>query len=298
MNKKQAYTQKLNTVGGIFIIAMVLNMLFVIVEAGVGIWSNSMGLLSDAGHKLGDSLSLMLALLAFQLAKLHGNKHFTYGLKKSTVLISLVNAIILLAAVTAIFFGSINRLYAPESINGEAMSWTAGIGIAINGISALLLMKNQKKDLNVKVAFIHAAADTLLSTGVVISGIIITITGCSTIDPIISIIIAVAILISTCRLLKASLRLTLDGTPLNVDFDEVEKTIASTPHVESVHHLHIWAISTTENALTAHVVIDDINQAEPVKEEIKNHLAQNGITHPTLEMETCKNKCNKRESGC
>ena len=171
------HEHRIGSLNGIFIVSIVLNLLFVVVEAAVGFHENSLGLLSDAGHNLGDVFSLLLALLAFKLAKIHSTKRFTYGYRKSTVLVSLLNAIILLAAVGAIILESIHKFNDPVPVNGAAVSWTAGAGILVNGLTAWLLMKSQKDDLNVRGAFLHMAADTLVSVGVVISGIAISLTG-------------------------------------------------------------------------------------------------------------------------
>ena len=186
--------------GTALVVGIVMNLLFVFVEVAVGLAYNSLGLLSDAGHNLSDVFSLTLSLFAIRMAKRHGNIHFTYGYKKSTILVSLANAIILLVAVGAILIESIYKLRHPEEISGEAISWTAGVGIIVNGITALLLMKNQGHDLNVKGAFLHMAMDTLVSVGVVVSGIIITLTGFVIIDTLISLVIALIILASTWKL--------------------------------------------------------------------------------------------------
>jgi cobalt-zinc-cadmium efflux system protein len=201
------HASKLTSLNGIFVFSIVLNLLYVIIEALVGFWQNSLSLLSDAGHNLSDVFSLLLVLIAFQLAKVHANKQYTYGYKKSTVLISLVNAILLLVAIGGILIESYHKFYEPAEINGAVVSWTAGVGILINGLTVVLLMKGQKNDMNVRGAFLHIVADTLVSVGVVISGIIISFTGWYVIDPIVSIISAIVILISTWELLTGSLRL-------------------------------------------------------------------------------------------
>ncbi|MBR1851475.1 MAG: cation transporter [Bacteroidales bacterium] len=278
---------------GILIISILLNLLFVAVEAIVGLTQNSLSLLSDAGHNLSDVLSLVLVLLAIHLAKVHQTKHFTYGYKKSTVLISLLNAILLLVVVGAILAESCHKFLNPSPVNGAAVSWTAGVGIVINGLTALLLMRGQRGDLNVRGAFLHMAADTLVSVGVVISGIAISLTGWNIIDPIVSSAIAIVILVSTWGLLRDSLRLSLDGLPEGVDTDEIEAIFTSTPHVADTHHIHIWAISTTENALTAHVVVDDLANLEATKSELKHHLAEHGIGHSTLEFELPNSHCDE-----
>ena len=280
---------------GIFIFSIVLNLLFVIIEAAIGLLEGSLSLLSDAGHNLSDVFSLVLVLVAFQLAKVHANSRFTYGYKKSTVLISLLNAIILLVAVGAIVIESIHKFYEPTDVNGEAISWTAGVGIVINGLTALLLMRGQKNDLNVRGAFLHMAADTLVSVGVVISGIVISMTGWTIVDPIVSLIIAFVILVSTWNLLSGSLRLSLDGLPENVSLEKVRNVLSNHEHVREVHHLHIWAISTTDNALTVHIVIDSLDAMESVKDELKHRLEQLNIGHSTLEFETAESHCHDHD---
>lgn len=285
-------TQSLN---GIFILSIILNSLFVLIEAGVGLWQNSLSLLSDAGHNLSDVFSLLLVLIAFRLAKMQCNEHFTYGYRKSTILISLLNAVILLVAVGAIVIESIHKFSEPTEVNGIAVSWTAGVGILINGATALLLMRGQKSDLNVRGAFLHMAADTLVSVGVVISGIVIYYTGWIVIDPIVSLIIAAVILISTWELLSDSLKLAVDGIPEGVELQEIEQLIVENEHVKETHHIHVWAISTTETALTAHVVLDDLSCWPEVSEQIKHTLSEHGITHATLEPETPDSHCHDQE---
>ena len=276
-----------------FIIGITLNIAFVIVEFGVGFYYNSLGLLSDAGHNLGDVASLVLAMLAFRLQKVHPNSRYTYGYKKSTILVSLLNAVILLVAVGIIIAESIDKLFHPVSVDGSAIAWTAGVGVVINALTAWLFMKDKDKDLNVKGAYLHMAADALVAVGVVVSGIIITYTGWSIIDPIIGLGIAVVIIVSTWGLLHDSLRLSLDGVPVGIDAQKIQQIIMEQPGVENCHHLHIWALSTTETALTAHIVIDNITQLEEVKQHIKEALEEAGIHHATLEFEDEKTTCCK-----
>ena len=277
---------------GVYVLAIALNLLFVFVEAGLGWSCNSLGLLSDAGHNLSDVFSLLLALFALELAKVRPARNYTYGYKKGTVLISLLNAIILLVAVGAIIVESIHKFSNPAPVNGAVVSWTAGAGIIVNGVSAWLLMRKRKSDLNAEGAFLHMAADTLVSIGVVVSGIVMSFTGWYIIDPVISLCIAVIILVSTWRLLSESLRMSLDGIPEGVDMDKVKRLLESVPHVQGVHHIHVWAISTTENALTAHVVIDDLNELEDVKGKIKEKLrTEAGVQHSTIEVETPSCHC-------
>lgn len=287
------HEHQITSLNGIYILAIVLNALYVVIEAGIGFWSNSLGLLSDAGHNLSDVFSLMLAMIAFKLSTSRSTRKFTYGFRKSSVLISLLNAIILLVAIGAIVIESIHKFREPMPVNGTAVSWTAGIGIIVNGLTAWLLMKQQKHDINTRGAFLHMAADTLVSAGVVVSGIVIALTGYSIIDPIVSLVIAAIILISTWKLLAESLRMSIDAVPEQIDIDEVEKMMTSEPGVKDVHHLHIWPISTTEIALTAHVVIDDLSKMEDLKESLKHKLFDKGIPHTTLEMETEASHCHE-----
>lgn len=283
------------SLNGIFILSIILNGLFVLIEAGIGLWQDSLSLLSDAGHNLSDVFSLVLVLVAFRLAKVKSNAHYTYGYRKSTILISLLNAVILLVAVGAIVIESIHKFSEPADVNGIAVSWTAGIGILINGATALLLMRGQKSDLNVRGAFLHMAADTLVSVGVVISGIVIAYTGWTVIDPIVSLVIAGVILISTWELLSDSLRLAVDGIPEGIDLKEIEQLLTAEEHVKSTHHIHVWAISTTETALTAHVVVDDLIHWHHVSEHLKHELEEHGVTHATLEPETEDCHCHDKD---
>lgn len=273
--------------------AIILNLLFVGVEAGVGLWQNSLSLLSDAGHNLSDVFSLALVVVGLHLVKVHSNERYTYGYKKSTILISLANAILLLVAVGVIIAESVHKLRNPAAIDGAVISWTAGVGILINGLTTLLLMRGQKGDLNIRGAFLHMAADTLVSIGVVVSGIIISHTGWFIIDPIIGIVIAVVILVSTWELLRDSMRLALDGVPEGIEVEEVMQAMRDTAHVTDVHHLHVWAMSTTENALTVHVVIDDEHEASAVRKALKEALHEQGITHATIEIESGNDCCDR-----
>ena len=274
-----------------FIIGIVLNLAFVVIEFAAGFWFDSLALLSDAGHNLSDVVSLVLALLAFRLAKVKANERYTYGYKKSTILVSLLNAVILLVAVGAIVIESIHKLSNPAVVPGGAIAWVAGVGVLINAFTAFLFMKDKEKDLNVKGAYLHMAADALVSVGVLVAGIVISRTGWYIIDPIIGRIVAVVILISTWNLLHDSLRLTLDGVPTSIDSQKVVKAIRALPGVDDVHHIHIWAISTTENALTAHIVLKQPEGMQEVKHLIRHRLEDFGIGHATLEFEVPGEHC-------
>lgn len=288
---QHSHTINAESLNKAFIIGIVLNLAFVVIEFAAGFWFDSLALLSDAGHNLSDVVSLVLALLAFRLAKVKANERYTYGYKKSTILVSLLNAVILLVAVGAIVIESIHKLSNPAVVPGGAIAWVAGVGVLINAFTAFLFMKDKEKDLNVKGAYLHMAADALVSVGVLVAGIVISRTGWYIIDPIIGLIVAVVILISTWNLLHDSLRLTLDGVPASIDSQKVVEAIRALPGVDDVHHIHIWAISTTENALTAHIVLKQPEGMQEVKHLIRHRLEDFGIGHATLEFEVPGEHC-------
>jgi len=274
-----------------FVIGIILNGLFVLVEFVMGLHTNSMALLSDAGHNLSDVASLALALFALQISKSKATQKFTYGYHKSTILASLVNAVILLIAVGSIGWESIQRFIHPVVTQGKIISIVAAIGIVINTISALLFFRDRKTDINVRGAYLHLAVDALVSVGVVMAGVIITYTGLTWIDPAISLIIMAVVIVSTWQLLAESLRLTLDAVPENIDMEKVTAAIANTAGVKSVHHIHIWAMSTTKNAMTAHLLLDDNlagKQIAGLKDGLKHKLEHLNIQHTTLETEWVK----------
>lgn len=277
-----------------FIAGIALNVAFVAVEFVVGLWSGSMGLLSDAGHNLSDVAGLLLAMLAFRLARAHATSRYTYGYKKSTVLISLLNSVILLIAVGVIVAESIQRMAHPVALGGAAIAWTAGIGVVINGFTAWLFIRDKDRDLNVRGAYLHMAADALVSVGVLVSGLVISWTGWALIDPIVGLVVAGVIVASVWSLLRDSLRLALDGVPAGIRIEELTRAMERVSGVGSVHHVHVWAISTTENALTAHVVLEELASLERVKCALKTLLARDGIAHATLEFETAAERCDGR----
>ena len=274
-----------------FIWGIALNVGFVVVEFAVGLCYGSMGLLSDAGHNLSDVASLLLAMLAFRLAQARATPKYTYGYKKSTVLISLLNSVILLIAVGVIVAESIGRMLHPEPVVGGAIAWTAGVGVAINGFTAWLFMKDKDRDLNVKGAYLHMAADALVSVGVLVSGLVISWTGWTVVDPIVGLAVAGVIVASVWSLTRDSLRLSLDGVPGGIDIAEIERKMEAVPGVRAVHHIHVWAISTTENALTAHVVLDSLSRMKEVKHALKELLGRSEIPHATLEFESVTERC-------
>lgn len=273
------------TTGRNFILGIVLNLAFVLVEAGAGLWLGSLALLSDAGHNLSDVFSLLLALLAFRMMRIQPSQKYTYGYKRMTILVSLVNALLLFVAVAAILWSSVEKILHPSPVQGDVVAWVAGIGILVNAFTAYLFFKGKDHDLNVKGAYLHMAADTLVSVGVLVAGVVIQLTGWYIVDPLIGIVVGVVILFSSWGLLRDSMTLTLDGVPRGIDPKKVKQTMLDQKGVIGVHHLHIWALSTTENALTAHVVVDDLAEEKEIKHAVKDALAAVGVQHATLELE-------------
>ena len=264
-------------------LSVALNLGFVLVETGVGFGTGSLGLLSDAGHNLSDVFSLLLAFVAIRLAASHSSKRFTYGYRKSSVLISLLNAIILLVAVGVILIESIQKLLNADAIevNASAISWTAGIGILVNGFTAWLLIPKEDHDVNMRGAYLHMLADTLVSVG----------------GESLGIVIALIILVSTWQLLAESLRLSIDAVPEEIDPDEIVEEMKEVPGVMDVHHLHIWPISTTQVALTAHVVLEDLQTMPQTIPALKQKLKEHGIGHSTLEVEVPGSPCESHDCG-
>lgn len=270
-----------------FIAGICLNLAFVIAELVAGFVYNSMALLTDAGHNISDVASLVLSLVAFWMAKRRSNAVYTYGYKKTTVLAALANALVLLVAVGILGYESFNRLIHPQNVEGGVVAWIAAIGIVINAVSAMLFYRNRQKDLNVKSAYLHLLADALVSVGVVLAGIIITYTNWYWLDPAIGIAIMIVILISTWQLLKASFKMSIDAVPDGIELQQVKNIILGQQHVKEVSHVHVWPLSTTENALTAHVKLNsELNFDEKLRivEKIKHELERHNIHHSTIEL--------------
>jgi len=271
-----------------FYFGITLNILFTIVEFSAGLLYDSLALLSDAVHNLSDVGSRIIALVAYRLSRIAPTKRFTFGFGKSTILASLINSVILLVVTGGIIKEAIDRFSEPRSTEGMVIVIVAGIGIVINTLTAALFFRDKASDLNMKGAYLHMAIDAIVSLGVVISGLVIYYTGWILIDPMISLVIAGVIILSTWGLFKESLRLTTDAVPEGIDPDEVKRAILSVHGVKSVHHIHIWAISTTVNSLTAHVVVSDECYPEDsfrIRDEVRNALVPLKISHTTLEME-------------
>jgi cobalt-zinc-cadmium efflux system protein len=270
----------------VFLIGIGLNVVFVLAEVVAGFVYNSVALLTDAGHNLSDVASLLISLVAFWIAKRQSNAVYTYGYKKATVLAALANAVVLLIAVGVLGFESFRRLLDPEPVSGGVIAWVAAIGIIINGVSAFLFFR-QKHELNSKAAYLHLLADALVSLGVVIGGMLIAYTHLYWIDAALGIVIMIVILVSTWGLLRDSFKMTIDAVPAGMELEKIKRVIAQMPHVSRVEHVHVWALSTTENALTAHVVVDDQLSFEKklaVVRDIKHALEHHNIHHSTIEM--------------
>ncbi len=282
-------TPKLTDINRAFVVGIALNLLYVLVQIIIGFKINSLSLLSDAGHNFLDVAGLALSLLAFKLTKIPSNERYTYGYKKSSILISLLNAVVLLISIGAIGYAAILRFRYPEPLPGKTIAVVALIGIFINGVSAFMFFKDKEKDINIKSAFLHLLSDALVSGGLVIGGIVIYFTNLYWIDPLLSLIICAVIIVSTWDLLKDSLRLSLDGIPEGIELSEIKAKILTIKDVNNIHHIHIWAISTTENALTAHIIVADtldLKGIETVKKEVKHALEHLNIQHATLEIES------------
>lgn len=269
-----------------FALAVGLNSLFVAIEFTYGFIANSTALMADAGHNLSDVLGLMLAWGAAVLAKRSPSGRFTYGLRSSSILAALLNALLLMMACGAIGWEAVHRIAAPAPVAGTTVAIVAAIGVAINGFSAWLFMAGSKDDINVRGAYQHMAADAVISLGVVVSGLAIMGTGWTWLDPVVSIVIVLFILGSTWSLLKESLRMVLAAVPENVDAAKVSAFLAAQPGVSAIHDLHIWAMSTTENALTAHLVIPAGYPGDAAIDAIVAQLKSDyAIDHCTLQVE-------------
>lgn len=281
-----------------FYIGIALNFLFVIIEAVVGIIIHSLSLLSDAGHNLADVVSLSLSLLAFKLVKVKPNENYTYGYRKTTILAALFNATLLLISIGIIVYEAVQHLVNPPQLPGFTIAWVAAIGIFINGFTAFMFLKNKEKDINIKAAYLHLLSDALVSLVLVIGGVIINYTKWYWIDAALSLIVAVVIIKSTWSLLKSTLRLSLDGVPENVDTSKIEKVISEINGIENIHHIHVWALSTTTNALTAHILVSEnfkMKETDSLKKKVKHELEHLNIHHATLEFEQNMKDCNKEE---
>lgn len=288
---------KITGYGNAFRIGIVLNLLYIAIELISGFKANSMALIADAGHNFSDVIALIISWIAIYVAGKKPTLRFTYGFRRSTILSALLNTMILIGAVIVIFIETVKRLGNLQNVNSWTMIITAAAGIVINGITAWLFMKGQKQDLNIRSAFIHFVGDALVSLGVVVSGIAIRLTGLNILDPIVTFVIVAVILYTTYKLLIDSINLVLDAVPENIDIEAVRGYLEGLPHVTDVHDLHVWALSTTDSAMTVHLVTDTPTDAEYIS-CIQGYLdAKFGIGHSTIQVEYggypdgCKN-CN------
>ncbi len=275
-------------------LAVGLNLIFVAIEGGFGFLSNSVALIADAGHNLSDVLGLVCAWTAMFLGRRPPGARFTYGLGRSSVLAALANAVLLLLACGAIAWEAVGRLGSPPAVAGAIVMWVAASGVVINGVSAWLLHAGSHGDLNRRSAYIHMLGDAAVSVGVLLSGALIMYTGWSRLDPIVSLLIVAAILVSTWGLLRDSLHLSLDGVPASVNSSAVMSFLSDQRGVTDVHDLHIWALSTTSVALTAHLVVPDRGAEDALLNSLTPNLKRRfHIHHATLQIE--RDRC---EHGC
>jgi cobalt-zinc-cadmium efflux system protein len=263
-----------------------LNVIFVVIEVAYGVMANSLALITDAGHNLSDVLGLLLAWGANYLAGKKPSLRRTYGYSRATILASMFSGLLLLAAVAVISWEAVNRFFTPSEPAGQTIMIVAGIGVLINSITAWFFVSGKDHDLNIRGAYLHMAADALVSLGVVISGFVIWKFGLKWFDPLSSLLIAAVIFWSTWGLLRDSLNLAIDGVPRDIDPDKIRKWLSDQPGVEGLHDLHIWPISTTETALTAHLLMSE----PPEDDEFLHNLAMQlqdiyRISHATFQIE-------------
>jgi cobalt-zinc-cadmium efflux system protein len=278
--------------GRAFAVGILLNSIFVIVEAAFGLLSGSMALVADAGHNLSDVLALLIAWGAAHMAARPASARYTYGLKSSTILGALANAMLLLVAIGAILFETVSRLFDPQPVQGWTMVIVASVGILINGATAMLFFSGRKHDLNIRGAFLHMAADALVSVGVVAAGVVILLTGAWWVDPATSLVIVAVIGWGTWGLLKDSVKMGLHAVPEKIDEAGVRSYLASLPGVTAVHDLHIWPMSTTETALTVHLVMPGGHPGDTFLRNLAHELEHRfSIEHATVQVETGQGDC-------
>jgi cobalt-zinc-cadmium efflux system protein len=283
----QGHTHAPANFGRAFAIGVGLNLVFVAVEAAWGLRGHSLALLADAGHNLSDVLGLLLAWGAGTLSRRAPSERRTYGFRRSSTLAALFNALLLLVAVGGIAWEAVGRFSHPAPVAGGTVIWVAAVGIAINAATAFLFMSGRKGDLNIRGAFLHMAADAGVSLGVVLAGAAILATGWQWIDPVVSLIIAVVILVGTWGLLCDSVNLALDAVPEGVDVSAVRQYLEGLPEVTEVHDLHIWGMSTTETALTAHLVMPSGRPEDGFYQRAAKEMHDRfGIEHVTLQVES------------
>ena len=269
-----------------FTVGVLLNITFAAIEVGYGVAAGSLALIADAGHNISDVLSLLLAWGASWLATKPATGTRTYGFRKATIMASLINAIILLFALGGIAWESIGRILEPRPVEAMTVIVVAAIGVVVNAITAWFFVSGQEKDLNIRGAYLHMAADAGVSLGVVVAGVFVMLTGWQMIDPLISILIIAVILVGTWSLLRDSINLAIDSVPKDVDMEKVKNYLTGLEHVNQIHDLHVWAMSTTEVALSVHLVITDDNLGNNYLSRIQQKLHDRfGIDHSTMQIE-------------
>ncbi|HTN35688.1 MAG TPA: cation diffusion facilitator family transporter [Arachidicoccus sp.] len=296
------HSHEVTNINTAFLVGIGLNTAFLIIEFIIGYAQHALSLISDAGHNATDVFSLLISLFAFKMMRSKATQKYTYGYKKGTILASLLNAVLLLVTVFFIFYEGIQRIGQPVAMHGTVISVVALIGVGVNGFSAYLFFKDQKKDINIKGAYLHMVSDAIVSLGVVFGGILINYTGWYWLDTVLSFLIGFIILRATWGLFTKSVHLALDGTPDNIDLEGIRKIILQFPQIIGVHHIHVWPLSSSENALTAHLVLadPDLTQYERIKNKLRHDLLHQNIHHVTFELEStaCKDtQCND-ESIC
>jgi cobalt-zinc-cadmium efflux system protein len=275
-----------------FAIGMSLNLAFIVAEVFFGLRSHSLALLADAGHNLGDVLGLGLAWGALMLGQMPATQRLTYGLRRASILAALANAILLLVAIGAIALEAVQRLGRPEAVQGGVVMAVAALGVVINGATALLFLSGRKDDINMRGAFAHMASDAIVSLGVVIAGFVIARTGWGWLDPVLSLAISAVIVWGTWSLLRESLHLAMDAVPPGIQPGEVEAYLKALPGITAVHDLHIWAMSTTEIALTVHLIKPDAEIDDALLGRVNRELHDRfGIEHTTVQLEREDGRC-------
>ena len=295
------HSHQLNNYNRAFAIGISLNVIFVVIEASYGVVAGSLALIADAGHNLSDVFSLLLAWGANRLATKSSGENRTYGYRGATILASLFSSALLLVALGGIAWEAFGRLFDPQPVEGSIIIWVAAIGVVINAATAMLFMSGQRHDLNIRAAYLHMVADAGISLGVVIAGAAILVTGWLWLDPLLSILIVLVILIGTWRLLKESINLSMAAVPESLRISEIKDYLSTMPDVSELHDLHVWALSTTEIALTAHLVTRRRNIDNQFLLEIQQQLHDRfGIEHVTIQLESdaSENSCRLNRPEC
>ncbi len=280
------HSHQINNYNRAFAAGVLLNVIFVAIEAGYGVAAGSLALIADAGHNLSDVLSLLLAWSAALLAKKPATEKRTYGFRKVTVMASLASAILLLVALGGITWETIGRFFDPTPVEGMIVITVAAIGVVINTLTALLFVSGRKHDLNIQGAFLHMAADAGISLGVAVAGVIIMATGWLFVDPLISLLIVAVILAGTWSLLRDSMNFAIDAVPGGIDITAIKRYLTGLENVSQIHDLHVWPMSTTEVALSVHLIIDDDSLINSFLSELQRQLHDRfNIDHSTIQIE-------------